>query len=361
MFGTLAAYRSARTVKAFLGAGCLLIILFGIFLFGPDSWPSPGHWSPSASSPPPPASAPASHDAPDVPQRYAFATILTGEEDHEKPVLEKPYFIAARLLTYQLLHSPDTRSATEIPFLVLVTDDVPEEQRAVLAQDGATVIPVESISRDWVLPKWDRWKGVLAKLNVWKMTTYDKIAFLDADSILFRPVDGIFTDPTTAIRKTKPDPNQTVPTLSALPSTYMIAGIHDSWVEANLPPLDEPGKNFYVKDNYMNAGFFVFAPSEEIFEYYSSLLNTPGAFDPNYPEQNLLNCAHRVDGRMPWVDIGTQWSQKGTGREAYEKGLKSVHQKWWVAMGDEVLDGYVTKVMGEMKGFFNITETAGGS
>ncbi|KAL2834794.1 nucleotide-diphospho-sugar transferase [Aspergillus pseudoustus] len=355
MLTALASYRPARTARVLLVSGCLVIFLSTILFFGPDIWPAPARLTVSSPEP-----TPESHNH-NEPQQYAFATILTGEENHDKPVLEKPYFMAARLLTYQLLHSPNTRSATEIPFLVLVTEDVPEEQRTVLAQDGATVVPVESISRDWVLPKWDRWKGVLAKLNVWKMTTYDKIAFLDADSILFRPVDGIFTNPTTAIQKTKPDKTKAVPSLSVLPSTYMIAGIHDSWVETNLPPVkDEPGKDFYVKNHYMNAGFFVFAPSVQVFEYYTSLLNSPGAFDPNYPEQNLLNCAHRVDGRMPWVDIGTQWSKKGTGRDEYEKGLKSVHQKWWVAMGDEVLDGYVAKVMKEMKGFFNITETAGG-
>ncbi|KAL2822641.1 nucleotide-diphospho-sugar transferase [Aspergillus granulosus] len=355
MLSTLMAYRPARTVKIFLLSSCLLIILSMIFLSSSDFLLTSAPWTAAH-----PESAPEYHNAPIEPPRYAFATILTGEEDNDNPVLEKPYFMAARLLSYQLLHSPDTRSATDIPFLVLVTEDVPSEQREVLTRDGATVIPVDTISRDWVLPKWDRWKGVLAKLNVWKMTAYDKIAFLDADSIIFRPVDGIFTDSTTVIQKTKPGDNKTVPSLSVLPSTYMIAGIHDSWVETNLPPTEEPGKNFYVKNNYMNAGFFVFAPSEQIFEYYTSLLNSPGAFDPNYPEQNLLNCAHRVDGPMPWVDIGTQWSQKGTRREAYEKGLKSVHQKWWVGMGDEVLDGYVAKVMKEMKEFFNITQMAGG-
>jgi hypothetical protein len=183
------------------------------------------------------------HAAPDPsPVPYAFGTILTGEGDTDSEV-ESPYFTAARLLTYQLLHSPDTRSVDNIPLLVLVTENIPHEQRTTLTKDGAVVIPVENITREWVHPKWERWSGVLAKLNIWKMTEYTKIAFLDADSILFERIDGIFTEPATAIQQTKSD------TLDGdgegegegrdaleLPPTYMIAGIDDLWVEQNFPP-----------------------------------------------------------------------------------------------------------------------------
>ncbi|KAL5044631.1 nucleotide-diphospho-sugar transferase [Aspergillus fruticulosus] len=258
--------------------------------------------------------------------------------------------MAARLLTFQLLHSPATRSTHDLPLLVLVTENISEEQRALLTKEGAVVIPVENITRDWVHPKWERWSGVLAKLNIWKMTAYDKIAFLDVDSILFKQIDGIFTEPVTAIQQTKSDmPDKKRRDVVELPPTYMIAGIHDLWAEQNLPPTRQPGKDFYVRDNYMNAGFFVLAPSETMFNYYLALLNQPSAFDLSYPEQNLLNYAHRINGRMPWRDIGHHWNQKGTSRTEYQGGLKSVHQKWWVSMGDDVLDKYVAKVVAEMK------------
>ncbi|KAL2784957.1 hypothetical protein BJX66DRAFT_343517 [Aspergillus keveii] len=136
----------------------------------------------------------------------------------------------------------------------------------------------------------------------------------------------------------------------------MIAGIHDLWAEQNLPPSREFGMDFYVRDNYMNARFFVLAPSETMFDYYLALLDQPGAFDPNYPEQNLLNCAHRIDGRMPWRDVGRHWDQKGARRAEYEGGVKSVHQKWWVSMGDEVLDGYVANILRDMKHFVELAE-----
>jgi alpha-N-acetylglucosamine transferase len=141
-----------------------------------------------------------------------------------------------------------------------------------------------------------------------------------------------------------------------LPPTYMIAGIHDLWVEQSLTPTQESGKDFYVRDNYMNAGFFVLAPSETMFDYYLALLDQPGAFDPNYPEQNLLNCGHRIDGQMPWKDVEHHWNQNGVSRAEYEGGVKSVHQKWRVSMSDEVLDGYVAKVLEDMKAFVELAE-----
>ncbi|KAL4787729.1 nucleotide-diphospho-sugar transferase [Aspergillus varians] len=331
-------YPSRRFIRALLIATYGLISICAILNHGPNfsTITSP---SPNPHLRPPP--------------KYAFATILTGEGDPESN-LENPYFVAARLLTYQLLHSPETSSAGNIPLLVLVTDNIPQEQRSILASDGATIVPVQRITREWVHPKWARWEGVLAKLNAWRMIEYDKIVFLDADSILFKAIDGIFTDPATDSQQTKQkgDRDEDVDsTTSSLPDTYLTAGTHDTWVEANLPPQPGKGTDFYVRDNYMNAGFFVFAPSEEVFQYYVSLLDKPGAFEANYPEQNLLNYAHRVDGRMPWRDIGVQWSQKGASRAQYEGGLKSVHQKWWIAMHDEVLDGYVENVMAEMRAF----------
>jgi hypothetical protein len=47
----------------------------------------------------------------------------------------------------------------------------------------------------------------------------------------------------------------------------------------------------------------MFAPSKEMFNYYTSFLNIKDSFDPRYPEQNLLNYAHRWGGPMPWKEL----------------------------------------------------------
>jgi alpha-N-acetylglucosamine transferase len=273
--------------------------------------------------------------------------ILTGEGDNETDIKD-PYFTAAHLVTYQLLHSPHTKSSSDIPVLILVTEDVPQEQRDILSRDGTIIVPVEGFSREWIHPKWERWNGVLAKLNLWKLTEYEKITFLDADSIIFEPIDGIFTERATMTQITRPS-SSAINMPGPIPDSYMIAGMHDRWVEAELPPV--PGRDFYAKDNYMNAGFFVLAPSEAMFEYYLFLLDQPGLFDPAYPEQNLLNYAHRVDGRMPWQDVGPIWSQKGSSFEHYDPSLKSLHQKWWKTSFDQTFDERIANAMAELKDY----------
>ncbi|KAJ5198027.1 nucleotide-diphospho-sugar transferase [Penicillium cinerascens] len=284
---------------------------------------------------------------------HAFATILTGEGDAEFPDVEEPYLRAARLLTFQLLHNPRTRNdSLDIPFLVLVTQDVPQKHREILSKDGAIIVPVDSLGRDWIHPKWGRWKDVLAKLNLWQLTDYDKIMFLDADSVIFQSIHDIFSHPATEIRQTL-SPQAGVQANGSVPASYMIAGIHDPWVEENLPPV--PGKEFYQQNNYMNAGFFVLHPSKDLFDYYSALLDKPDAFDSAYPEQNLLNCAHRTDGQMPWQDIGPWWNLKGADKSEYESGLKSIHHKWWRPIPDKFVGDRIADALEEMESYFRGT------
>lgn len=286
-------------------------------------------------------------------ESHAFATILTGEGDVEFPDVEEPYLRAARLLTFQLLHNPRTRNdSSDIPFLVLVTQDVPQKHREILSKDGAIIVPVESLVRDWIHPKWSRWKDVLAKLNLWQLTDYDKIMFLDADSVIFHPIHDIFSHPATEIRQTL-SPQAGVLANDSMPASYMIAGIHDPWVEQYLPPV--PDKEFYQKNNYMNAGFFVLHPSKDLFDYYSALLDKPDAFDSAYPEQNLLNCAHRTDGQMPWQDLGSWWNLKGADKSEYERGLKSIHHKWWRPIPDKFVGDSIADALEEMESYFRGT------
>ena len=67
------------------------------------------------------------------------------ENDMEFPDIEAPYFQAARLLTFQLLRNPRTRNMIDdVPFLILVTPDIPQRHRNLLNREGATVVPIEN-------------------------------------------------------------------------------------------------------------------------------------------------------------------------------------------------------------------------
>lgn len=76
-----------------------------------------------------------------VKSKYAFATFLASDaQESEDTVIDNDlYFIATRILAYQILHAPETKSRTEIPFIVLVNEGVSEMKRERLRRDGAIV------------------------------------------------------------------------------------------------------------------------------------------------------------------------------------------------------------------------------
>ncbi|KAJ5107269.1 hypothetical protein N7456_003944 [Penicillium angulare] len=277
--------------------------------------------------------------------RYAFATILTGGNDHDYPEVNEPYFEAARLLNFQILHNPRTQTHIDgVPFLVLVTPDVPSKHRDMLTREGATVIPIENISHDWSCPEWKRWHDKLVRLNLWRLEDYDKIIFFNADTILFNQIDDLFRYSGTATRATS-NPTRN------MPSQYMIAGTHDSWTEWALTSF--PDQDFYDGENYMDKGFFVLRPSKALFEYYMEILSGWGEFESEYPEQDLLNYAHRLDGPMPWQQLGPGWNAQSATKVEYENGLRSIRHKWWLQMGDDFVGKKVGMAMGQMKAYLN--------
>lgn len=66
-----------------------------------------------------------------IKSKHAYATFLASdsEEDSYDSINEDKYFVATRILAYQLLHAPETRSNNSIPFVVLVNKHVSEAKR----------------------------------------------------------------------------------------------------------------------------------------------------------------------------------------------------------------------------------------
>jgi alpha-N-acetylglucosamine transferase len=271
--------------------------------------------------------------------KYAYATILTG---YDGPDSDK-YFTAVMLLAYQLLHDPLTSSKTGLPFVILITEDVPGDKREKMNQIGAKVIQVDSPDRDWIKPKWERWNGVMAKLKLWTLTDYEKVAFLDADTVLFHSLDDIFMDSVSMIEETK----STTEDANSIPEHYLLAGIHDWYVESFLKP--PPGKEFYEPKNYINAGFMTLAPSLDMYEYLLSLLDQPDKFDTSYPEQNLINYAYRTDGPMPWKGLNSSWNSITALGQKYPVDVLSLHHKWWQPLDDEEKERSIQGVLQRMQ------------
>lgn len=284
--------------------------------------------------------------------RYAYATFLAGDAlsvgndtvpEHDK------YFVATRILAYQLLHAPETKSTHGYPFIVLVTPEVSAAKRERLSMDGATVWEAPPMDVGWVKTDVRTWQYVMSKLRLWDLTEFERICFLDGDTILTGRMDGVFDDPAAVMLETDNRPESTESDEAALPLTYSFAGVPEPKPRHNFPPSEEAGDWHNI--NYLNAGFFVLQPSKAMLNYYSSLTTLPDRFDPHFPEQNLLNYAHRREGNMPWKQLDTKWNIHYPTMNDLKGGVVSLHEKWWAPVSAE-LEPFMLSWRWRMEGYY---------
>lgn len=246
--------------------------------------------------------------------------MLTENHDYLNSSKAEIFLTTIRMLTYQILHDPVTKSPNGYPVLILCSDTVPEEHKAILRHDGATVVEVDTIRAPTWEPGDPRWVDNLTKFQAWKLTQYDKIAMIDADIVLLRPLDGVFHDYSTKEREPlahPPSPHK--PDEPALPSSYILAAGSEQYERGHAFPPKRSEK--------MNAGFFVFRPSQELYDYYVGLFNVPQYWNVGWMDQGLLNYAHRKDGPMPWHNIEGDWNVNWSNDNDIKGGIASIHEK----------------------------------
>ena len=252
------------------------------------------------------------------------------------------------------MHQPETRSNTSIPYVVVVSSEVSQSKRARLEKDGAKVVVVDTISDPKWLDTWRQYQGVMTKLRVFQQTEYEKMLYMDADMLVTRRMDAIFEDEGTRIQEPKKDMDikkETAP----LPSSYILAGQAQQIDRVHRYPPDPTM-------DWMCSGFMVFKPSQEIFEYYSSIMEREDSFDPMYPDQNLLNYAHRWDGPMPWTNVYYKWTSTYPTIKEFAMGAAALHEKYWLDInrieeeGQDILGGMWLKVKSDMEAFYRDNE-----
>lgn len=276
---------------------------------------------------------PSIYSSPSSRPKYAFATFLTSSDSLSSPNLlpnastiegshEDGYLLGARHLVYSLLHHPTTKSTYPIPFIVLITPFVSAAKRARLEADGATIIVADPIPLPkWIKPGSSRWKDVATKIRLFALTDYDKICFIDADQLVMAPLDGVFDDPATNITQTLHLEDQVMSDEPPLPPDYVFASRPDTFGADHTIPPDER--------DYLNAGFYVFRPSQPVFEYYIGLLQVENKFSGRFPEQDMFNYAHRRSGNMAWRPLEWRWNVNWPTVRDYKAGVKSFHGKYW--------------------------------
>ena len=131
--------------------------------------------------------------------------------------------------------------------LVLVTPDVSQAARTRLTERGWSIreiLPIASPVAE-TEQMFARFANTFTKLRVWELTDYDKLVYLDADTIVLQNVDDLFERPAFAAA---PD--------------------------------------FFLPDRF-NSGVMVLRPAHETFERMMSLLFSRSSYDGG--DQGFLN------------------------------------------------------------------------
>ena len=283
---------------------------------------------------------------------YAIATFLSGDMPHD----DDPYYTNARMLTYQLVHAPETRCDPPVLFLVLCTTSVSAEKKDRLRRDGATIVEVSDVPLSWWIKTGvTRWKDQFTKLRLFELVQFSRILFIDADTLLTGPIFSIFSEPGFA------EPMKTNFSLTTqiksdeapLPSEFFFAARSDNAYagERNhtYPPV------FSGDSTPFSAGFWIAAPSKELFKYFMSVMRHWRRFDPHTMEQSLLNYAFRREGPMPWKQINQKWSATWPNEADIRAGVVGLHEKAWKddLSGTEELRKMYSLWKNRMEKFYN--------
>ncbi|KAF1951473.1 nucleotide-diphospho-sugar transferase [Byssothecium circinans] len=299
-------------------------------------------------------------------EKLAYVVLLSGTIDSAQgDDLEKDnYFIATRILIWQLLHVPESRTKHDV--IVMVTPSVTQSRVDRLKKDGAIVTLVDFVKTphdSWIHPGEHQWDDLMTKFRAWQLTQYNRVLLLDGDTQVRRQLDGVFDQPLAQIQKSLTDPAFT-PLEGQIrwPDTYLFAGGSEVWDSNHkYPPFHGGGLK---GKGHMNAGFILLHPDQKMFDYLTSFMEIKDSFDPQYNEQALLNKAFDWGGPMPWKEVGYTWNIRCPNENDFEQGLPSMHEKWWTQpyiFDNQKVKDWLLAQRWEMKGWYAGKEAKDGA
>jgi alpha-N-acetylglucosamine transferase len=185
-------------------------------------------------------------------KKYSFVSILTTDD----------YLDGVLVLKYSL-----DKTNSKYPFLLLVTPNLSESVISSLTRHNVDFAGIKKIENPSLVsdPQLKRWNFTYSKLNIFGLTQFDKIVYLDADMLILKNIDDLFDKPHM--------------------SAVNMAG--------KLPELSTW--------NPLNAGLLVVEPSVETFNDMTSKIGaiekikSPGdedflqAYYPEWPNQTELH------------------------------------------------------------------------
>eukprot|EP00913_Durusdinium_trenchii_P001043 g958.t2 len=158
-------------------------------------------------------------------QQEAWATLLSDDDAIANEAARRALLVyteAVRVMARSVRQSEASvasdafRAASPRPFLVLMTEAaLTSEVRAMLEGDGLTPLVMPTFSSEGIsVPSRRKQRGETGaedearrrtvelswwlKIKLWKLTEYRRIVYLDADTLVHRPIDELFALPETS-------------------------------------------------------------------------------------------------------------------------------------------------------------------
>jgi glycogenin glucosyltransferase len=113
---------------------------------------------------------------------YSFVSILTTDE----------YLDGVLVLKYSL-----ESTQTRYPFVLLITPNVSKKVKEILISHDINFITVQGIEGPRLVKEdhLKRWNYTYSKLNVFGLTQFDKLVYLDSDMLILQNIDELFDKP----------------------------------------------------------------------------------------------------------------------------------------------------------------------
>jgi len=134
----------------------------------------------------------------------------------------------------------------------MVLPRVSEQFYHLIASAGWSILPVKPIYAP-APPAFQRWKEMFTKLLMWNYTEYDKIVYLDSDTLVLQNFDEIFYSP----------------------AEFSAVG-----------DIDFETKSFLTT---FNAGVFVLSPNQDSFNKIMNDIHLTNRYNSLQAEQSFLN------------------------------------------------------------------------
>jgi len=250
---------------------------------------------------------------PSVSRNNAYALFFNESETllGGKPE-ESLEYIQIRMLVWQLLHDPQTRTRN-YHVVVLVPSHVSEAKRDRLRLDGAIVKPLQDHTGAILEAS-----PLLPLLHVFNFVEYEKVAILAADTWLTRPMDAIFEDSATQSFAVTDVVDSGRTMRLTRPKIYTFAATTSAQTHDHSYPL------VHLEGN-ATFGCIVVGPSRESFTYYTSV-----AAMQYYPsEETLWNDVHAADGSMPMKYFNSSWHIDWPTYNDFRSGIASLRTESW--------------------------------